>query len=109
MALYDIPNSTAGIDSIIVQTVSAIPGFMPMLLFFIYLTILLGGSIRQKRRIGTSDLPMWATMAGVGTLLVALPLTLSVGLIEPITLSVVIVATVFSGLWLFLDKNRNEI
>ena len=68
-----------------------------------------GGSINQKRRTGTADMPMWATMAGIGTLLVSLPLTLRTGIINGGTLAIVVVITIFSGLWLFLDRNRNEI
>jgi len=80
-----------------------------MFLIFVYFTILLGGSLSQRRRSGYMDLPLWSAIASVATLVIALPLTLTFGLIDLYTLSIVSAITIVSGLWLFLDKNRNEV
>jgi len=65
--------------------------------------------INQRRRSGYMDLPLWSAIASVATLVIALPLTLTFGLIDLYTLSIVSAITIVSGLWLFLDKNRNEV
>lgn len=108
MALYEVPNLTSGLDQALVGTVTAVPEFMTMFLVFIFGVVFLGGSINQKRRTGSADMPMWATIASMATLLTALPLTLTAGLIQLEVLSIIVVITIFSGLWLFLDKGRNE-
>ncbi|MAH48476.1 hypothetical protein CMI37_21805 [Candidatus Pacearchaeota archaeon] len=109
MTIYDAPNLTSGIDDTIVSVITAVPAFTPMLLVFIYGTVLIGGAVSQKRRLGTADIPMWSTIAAIATLMVALPLTLNVGFIQLEVLSIIVVVTIFSGLWLFLDRNRNEV
>ena len=109
MPIYEVPTSTSGIDNILVDTVNAVPSFTPLLLLFIFLVILIGGATKQKRRIGTADIPMWMTLASVCTLMIALPLTLTTGLISLTTLVIVVTITITSGIWFFLDRNRNEI
>jgi hypothetical protein len=109
MAIYNPPNLSSGMDELLIGTVTAVPEFTSYFLAFVYLTMLLGGATAQKRRIGSADIPMWSTIASLTTLLIALPLTLTLGLIQIEVLSVVVVITIFSGIWLFLDRNRNEI
>lgn len=108
MPLYELPNSTKGMDAILVDVSTAVPSFTPMFLFFIFAVVLLGGSTLQRRRTGYSDFPFWSVLASIGTLLIALPLTLIVGAINMQTLGVVIVATLLSGLWFFMSKGRYE-
>jgi len=52
---------------------------------------------------------MWSTLASITTLMVALPMTLIAGLIQLEWLVVIVIMTIISGLWLFLDKNRSEV
>jgi len=108
MPLYNLPNSTTGIDNIMVDVVREVPSFIPALLFFVFMTIFLSGSINQKKRTGSADTPMWATIAGLSTLMIALPLSLVSGMINVITLSVVVVVTIASGFWLFMNRSRSE-
>ena len=105
MALYDIPNSSDGMDTFLVGTVSQIPTFTPMLLMFVYFFVLITGTISQRRREGEADFPMWAALAGLSTTMIALLLTMTTGLIDVLTLSVTITITVFSGVWFFLSKS----
>lgn len=109
MTIYEVPNLTSGIDEALVGTISAVPAFGVMILVFVFLTVMLGGMINQRRRTGSSDVPMWATLASVTTLMVSLIMTMTAGLIQMEVVSIVITITIFCGLWLFLDKNRNEI
>ncbi|KKL61884.1 hypothetical protein LCGC14_2190850 [marine sediment metagenome] len=113
MSLYNVPdldigNETAGMDTLLIEVMEEVPSFIPALLFFIFMTILLGGSVSQRKRTGSSDTPMWAVIAGISTLMVALPLTLSAGLVDMVTLSVLVVVTIASGFWFFMSRSRSE-
>jgi len=107
--LYNVPNYTAGIDQVLVQTQESINIFIPMFLFFIWCMIFLGGIMAQKRRSVYIDSPVWATLSSIVTLIIALPLTLVVGLVQLEWLVIIVIMTMLSGLWLFLDKNRSEV
>lgn len=106
---YNLPNTTGGIDQALVGIQESVSIFTPMLLFFIFCIVLLGGVMAQKRRIGYADFPMWTLLASVSTLCVALPMTLVEGLINPLMLGVIVTITLASGLWFFLTKDRGEI
>jgi len=105
---YEIPNLTGGVDDVLVDIVGTVPSFIPMFLLFVWGIIFIGGSVSQKRRLGTADLPMWASISSLATFMIALPLTLTTGLISLATLSVVITITIVSALWLFLSKTKFE-
>ena len=107
--LYALPNSTEGLDAIAVQTVTAVPAFIPSLMLFVFFVIFLGGISRQKARTGTADYPMWAVVGSLSTYLVTLILTLYEGLIRLDWLVIITVITIFSGIWLFLDRKTSEV
>ena len=109
MTLYELPNMSGGIDDALIGTASAVPAFTPMLLIFVFATVLLGGILSQKRRMGVVDFPLWTTIASLSTFMTALPLTLATGLIDLTTLSIVVAITIFSGIWFFTSHNRNEV
>ena len=109
MSLYTLPNATTGMDAIAVQTATAVPSLTSLLLAFVYLVIFIGGIARQKTRIGTADYPMWAVVASLSTFMIALIMTMADGLINITTLVVVVVITIFSGVWLLLDKRQSEV
>ena len=106
---YQFPNATSGVDDLLVGVQSSYNLFTPMILTFVFFTVLLGGILSQKRRLGYADLPMWTVLASMSTLMIALPMTLIQGLIDPLTLGVVVVVTLISGFWFFLSKDRGEI
>lgn len=108
MPLYNIPNKTTGIDDILIELVGEVPSFMPSLLFFVFMVVFLGGSVSQKKRTGSADTPMWAVIASLSTLMVTLPLTITAGVINPITLSILVVITIASGFWFFMSRSRSE-
>ena len=107
--LYELPNATAGMDSIVVQTVTAVPGFIPLLLLFVFFVVFLGGISRQKARTGTSDYAMWAVVASLSTFMVTLIMTLIEGLIRLDWLVIVVVINISSAIWLFLDRKQSEV
>lgn len=104
--LYTLPNATSGADDALVQTVSAVPSFTPLLLAFVYLLVFLGGSLRQKARTADPDFPLWSVVASLATLLIALILSVSSGVLALDILSIVFAVTILSGLWLFLQRRQ---
>jgi hypothetical protein len=106
--LYEIPNATGGVDAILVNTANVVPSFFPMMLLFVFMVVLIGGSTAQRRRTGFADFPMWSVIASVSTLMITLPLTLVVGIIQIEVLAVVVAVTLMSGLWFFMSKSRGE-
>jgi len=109
MSLYAQPSLTGGIDETLVEVVTTVNTFIPGLLLFVWGVIFISGISTQKLRTGYSDTPMWAVMASISTLVISLLLSLTSGLINLETLSIVVAINVFAGLWLFLSKGRGEI
>lgn len=109
MSLYTLPNATTGLDGIITQTVSSVPAFTPLLLAFVFFTIFLGGMARQKARVGNADAPMWAVVGSLATLLIAFIMSMTTGIIQLDWLIIVLVITIFSGVWLFLDRRAGDV
>lgn len=107
--LYNLPNATTGFDDIAVQTISALPSFTPLLMVFVFFVVFLGGISRQKMRSGFADYPMWSVIASMSAFLIALMLSLYEGLIHLDWLVVIVVVTIFSGVWLFLDRKQSEV
>jgi hypothetical protein len=106
--LYDLPNATSGIDAIAVQTIENVPSLAPLLLVFVWFVVFLGGVIRQNGRNGSADYPAWSVAASLSTFLAALIMSVASGFINLDILVVTIVITIFSFVWLALDKRGNE-
>ena len=107
--LYTLPNSTEGIDGIVIQTIEVFPGFTPGILFFVFFVVFLGGIIRQKSRIGTADYSAWAVIASLAILLPALLFSVSSGFIRLDWLIIVLSLNILSAIWFFLDTKQSEI
>jgi hypothetical protein len=107
--LYDLPNATSGIDAIIIQTITVFPAFVPLILFFTFLVVFIGGITRQKVRIGTADYSAWAIIASMATLLPALLFSVSAGFIQLDWLVIVVTLNIMSAIWFFLDRRPSEI
>src|SRR3990167_6808988 len=107
--LYDVPNSTTGFDAILVDTAREVPALGPFILFFVFMVVFLGGIMRQKARVGTADYAMWSVVASIGTLIIALIMSTIVGVIRLDWLVIVVVVTLLSGIWLFLDRKPSEL
>jgi len=108
MALYEEINLTSGVDDALVSLAQNVPIFPVMLLVFIFGLVLLGGSSNQKSRTGTADIPFWSVLASLSTLMVSLLMTLKEGMIDIVTLGIVLGITIMCGLWFFLSKVRGE-
>jgi len=107
--LYNLPNSTEGMDNILIQTITTIPSFTPLLLVFVFFVVFLGGVGRQKTRVGTADYAMWSTVASLSTFIIAMIMSMVEGIIRLDWLIIVVVITIFSGIWLFLDRKQSEV
>lgn len=108
MSLYNLPNATGGMDDILIQVVTEIPSFMVMTTMFIYLFVFIGGMGLQSKRTGLADAPLWSTLGLISASFLNLIFSLGTGIIDPIVLGITIALTMFSALWLFLDRGRNE-
>ncbi len=107
--LFTQPNVTTGLDDIVVDTVTAVPSFVPLIFVFVFFVVFLGGVARQKGRTGTGDYAMWAVVASLSTLMVTLIMSIIEGLIRVDWLAIVITITIFSSVWLFLDRRQSEV
>lgn len=107
--VFTFPNGTAGADQLFINTSSAVPSLAPFILLFIFLFVFLGGVTRQKAKIGTADYPAWATVASLSAFITALLMSLVAGFIRLEWLVITVVITIFSGVWLFLDKKPSEV
>lgn len=108
MTLYNLPNSTAGLDSILIQIIQEVPSLMIGMNLFVYFFVFLSGMALQKLSSGNSDAPMWSTLGAVLTVFLNLILSLGTGIVNPIALGVSLAVALFSGLWLFLSSGRFE-
>ena len=107
--LYALPNATSGLDTIAVQTATALPAFTPLLMVFVFFVVFLGGISRQKARSGFADYPIWSVVASISVFIMSLLLTLVDGLIHLDWLVIITVITIFSGIWLFLDRKASQV
>ena len=107
--LYNLPNATSGADTILAQTINVFPAFTPLILFFTFLVVLIGGITRQKIRTGTADYSAWAIIASIATLLPALLFSVSSGFIRLDWLIIVVSLNILSALWFFLDRKISEV
>jgi len=106
--LYNLPNATSA-DTIITQTASALPALTPLILFFVFLIVFIGGITRQKSRTGTADYSAWAIIASMATLLPALLFSINAGFIRLDWLLIVVSLNILSAIWFFMDRKVTEI
>lgn len=109
MSLYNLPNATDGLDTILTETVTSVPSLAPLLLVFVFFVVMLGGIGLQTKRLGTADYPMWSVVASLSVFLIALLMSVNEGLIRLDWLAIILVITIFSGVWLFLDRKQSEV
>jgi hypothetical protein len=104
---YTVPAVNAtGLDALLLEVTTQVPIFTPMLLVFIFCIVLITGYTRQKKESGNGDAPLWATIAGIATSVIALILSTRTGLISLGVLVVTIVITIFCGIWLISSEDR---
>ena len=108
--LYILPNSTEGIDAIVNQmTTGSFYWIVPMILFFTFCIVFIGGITRQRIRTGTADYSAWAIIASMATLLPALLFSVQAGFIRLDWLVMVVTLNIASAFWFFLDKKVTEV
>lgn len=107
LELYTLPNVTNGMDTLLVDTITVVPGFTSLVLAFVFFIVFLGGIARQNLKTGSADYSMWSVVASLSTFMIALIMSTITGIINLDLLVIVIVVTIFSGVWLFLDRMNN--
>jgi len=108
--LYSLPNATSGIDSIVLQmTTGSFYWLIPIMLFFIFILIFVGGITRQKIKTGTADYSVWAVLASIATLLPALLFSVTAGFIRLDWLVIIVSLNIMSAIWFFLDRKITEV
>ena len=108
--LYALPNATEGVDAIVSQMTSgSFYWLVPMILFFTFCVVFIGGITRQRVKTGTADYSAWAIIASMATLLPALLFSVSAGYISLDWLIIVVALNISSAIWFFLDKKVSEV
>ena len=107
MPTFEFPNGTTP-DEMLVGVSTSVPAFPIMGLVFVWFLIFLTGSIKQNRRAGYADMPQWATLASLGTLLMGLVFTIQEGIITLPILLIVVAITILSAIWFFMSRGRFE-
>ena len=109
LELFNLPNGTTNLDNILVDTATAVPSIIPLLLFFVFFIVFLGGIGKQKLATGDADYSMWAIIGSISMYVIALIMTMIEGLIRLDWLIVVTVITIFSGVWFFMSRGKGVI
>lgn len=107
--LYNLPNATTGGDTIMLQFFSSFGWFGSLILFFTWMVVFLGGSVRQLSRGGSADYSAWSIIASVTTLLPALLLSINAGYLQLDWLVIVVALNILSAIWFFLDRKVTEV
>ena len=107
MATFEFPTGTTP-DEMLVGVSTSVPVFPIMLIVFTWFFIFLTGCIKQKGRGGYIDMPQWAVLASLGTLLMSLALTVTEGIITLPILVIVVALTILTAVWFFLSRGRFE-
>lgn len=104
---FEFPNGTTP-DEMLIGVSTSVPAYPIMGLVFVWFFIFLTGSIKQNRRAGYADMPQWATLASLGTLLMSLAMTVTEGIIALPVLLIVVAVTILSAVWFFMSRGRFE-
>lgn len=104
--VYVITNETA-LDKIFVSIGSQVPVLFPLLLFFEFIIIAVGGTFANQRRIGYSNFPMWASIGSLVTTTTAFILFLIDGLIPLSVLGVCVAFTFGFVAWFFFSGDES--
>ena len=107
MPIFNEPNFTGeGLDEALAGVSQSVPIFTPMVLFFVFCIVFITGYKRQRETTGFADAPLWGTIAGVVTSMVALTMSLKSGLIQIEILLLVVTTTIGFAVWLFSSRDR---
>ena len=64
MSIYNLPNNTTGLDGLVTQmTTGNFHWFVPIILFFVWIVVFLGGITRQKAKTGRADYSGWCIIS----------------------------------------------
>lgn len=108
--LYTLPaetniNFTTGADKLLLYVSQEVPILMPMFFTFVFMVIMLGGFFNEQRRRGEGSIAQWSAIAGYITLLLAIFISLSEGLVSPTILGSILAVSLISTVWFMMSKN----
>ena len=106
MATFNIPDlNQTGLDSALIGVSSAVPIFAPGLLLFTFAIIFI--TLYNKQRLeGQVDIPQDAVVASIVTSIVGLILSMTLGIINPLTLTSSFIVTILCGIWFLASGER---
>ena len=99
-------NFTDGLDKLFIYVAGEVPIMIPLILFSFFMITLLGGFSSQVRREGKGDLPMWFSIAGYLTSILAMLMLLIDGLINLTTVLITLSITFAGVAWFFMSRNN---
>lgn len=103
--MYNI-TSEIGLDKILINISQQVPSLFPMLLFFEFMVIAIGGAFANQRRVGYTNISMWCAISGLVTTTSAFILFLVNGIITITTLSVTCAFTIAFVMWFFFTGDE---
>lgn len=104
---YDLPSTNiTTLEGLLVYEAQQIPILFPMILFLIYVAIAGSGFFYQDKKTGRGNLAMWSSISGLITSTLSFILFLIPGLINLITLVIVVSVTLISAIWFIFESKE---
>jgi hypothetical protein len=103
--MYNISNNITEVQDLFVNVSREVETFAPMLLLFVWLFITMTGYFAQDRRTGKSNIPMWLTVGGFFTNILAFILFLISGIINLYVLTTSLVIFLIVAAWFMFAGN----
>ena len=94
------------LTGLFVYPASVWSGFIPLVLFSLYIIVLMSTFFTQKRLTGREDFFASMAVAGFFTAIVAIIMGLIDNLIDPLTLTTTVIIAIIGVILLFFTKDR---
>jgi len=108
---YTLPptnlTNASGFDSIIIYTSQQVPILIPLILLFIYVTIMGVGYFSMERRKGYGNISLWSAIAGLITTTGSFILYLYEGLVNLEVIIICMLITFLSAMF-FIFSSKDE-
>lgn len=105
---FTLPTENADMDfvSLLTYLSGQLPFLFPIILFFIFISIVIAGYFAQERRTGRGNLAQWLSIGSFVTTTGALILFLIPNVIDLVTISTCVALTLLFGIWfMFSEKD----
>ena len=95
-----------GIEGLLLYATDVVPVFIPLALLSLFLIVMFGTFFSQKRITGSSDFLSSFAVAGWFTTIIAFTLSMTVGLINLLTLTICLVVSIIGAILLIISGDR---